>query len=334
MKVITLQPIKETTEDYEAIEKAIRDLFKRELYLPLLRELDGNKSRVLQNAKLSDLHDALLSGQVTFNRGTFSGKFNSEISKALRELGAKFDRLTGTYKIEARALPLEMRQTISASDARFQQRLDRIDGHLGKVFTDEVLHKNISKKLKVDHFFDRALWKVDKDFHRSVKNITIAPTLSKEARKRIASEWGENMQLWIEDFTQKEITELRSNLMKSAFEGDRYGAAVKTIEASYGVTERKAKFLARQETSLLMTKFKQTRYQAAGVDTYKWGCVGGSKNHPVRPWHRALEGKVFRWDDPPVTTKPGEAIRHNNPGQDYNCRCFARPMVGYKGKIG
>jgi SPP1 gp7 family putative phage head morphogenesis protein len=96
------------------------------------------------------------------------------------------------------------------------------------------------------------------------------------------------------------------------------------------VSANKAKFLARQETSLMTTKLKETRYREAGVNEYKWKTVAGSKLHPVRPSHKILEGRIFRWDDPPITTPPGEAVRRNNPGQDYNCRCFAQPIVRFK----
>ena len=52
--------------------------------------------------------------------------------------------------------------------------------------------------------------------------------------------------------------------------------------------------------------------------------VVGSPNHPVREMHKALAGKVFSWDDPPITNEKGD---RNNPGQDYGCRCYARPIV-------
>jgi len=39
----------------------------------------------------------------------------------------------------------------------------------------------------------------------------------------------------------------------------------------------------------------------------------------VRPSHRANDGKVFAWDDPPPTGNPGEA---------YGCRCWAEPYYG------
>lgn len=124
---------------------------------------------------------------------------------------------------------------------------------------------------------------------------------------------------------------LRKQVMAAAFRGNRYDALVKTIQRSYGVTVSKAKFLAHQETNLLMAKFKETRYTDAGIVEYRWRCVTGSKLHPVRPSHKALDGKIFRFDDPPITTPPSEAPRRNNPGEDYGCRCTAVPVVRRKG---
>lgn len=101
------------------------------------------------------------------------------------------------------------------------------------------------------------------------------------------------------------------------------------IQDSYDVSANKAKLLALQETSLLMGKFKQVRYADSGVQEYRWGCVAGTKNHPVPPWHKALEGKIFRWDGPPITSKLGEPVHRSNSGEDFNCRCFARPIVRF-----
>lgn len=323
IKTVVLQPIKETTEDFEKIERAIRKLFRDEVYLPLIKQLGGNRN-TLQNAN-DALNGAIKSGRIQFYRGTFSGRFNASISRELKALGAQWDRKTRTFKLPQSSLPPETKTAIALSEARFQQQLASIDKQLKKIVPEKI-----SEQLKVSQHFDTTLFKTEKSFQRSMKGLVVPPSLSENQRKRISDEWEKNMQLWIKDFTQKEILELRQNMQKSVFAGNRYESAVKTIQKSYDVTVNKAKFLARQETSLLMTKFKQTRYQEAGVDKYLWGCVAGSANHPVRPWHKALEGKVFRWDNPPITTKPGEPVRRNNPGQDYNCRCFAKPIVRFK----
>jgi SPP1 gp7 family putative phage head morphogenesis protein len=328
IKTVVLQPIKESTSDYEEIERKIKALFKTEIYLPILKEL-GEPSHVLTNSA-DELLNAIKSGRIQFYRGTFSGRFNASISKELKALGASWERKTGTFKLPQSSLPLEVRHAISASESRFQQKLKAIDLKLAQILPEEL-----ADKLKIEKQFSSALWKVDKDFHQSVKNITVTPRLTQEQRDRIAAEWQNNMKLWIKDWTQKEIAELRSNMQKSVFAGNRYQSAVKTIQDSYGVSSSKAKFLARQETGLLMAKFKQTRYEKIGVMEYKWEAVTGTKAHPVRPRHKALadaskRGTIYRWDDPPNTAEPGEAARHNNPGEDYNCRCSARPIIRFK----
>ena len=83
MKVIELPAIKETAEDYEGIEERILEVFRRELYFPLLDTI-GFRKNVLANAKdngLSILLRAIESGKVHFFHGTFSGTFGAAISR-------------------------------------------------------------------------------------------------------------------------------------------------------------------------------------------------------------------------------------------------------------
>ena len=55
---------------------------------------------------------------------------------------------------------------------------------------------------------------------------------------------------------------------------------------------------------------------------YIWRTVGDDK---VREEHAVREGKVFAYDNPP---------EGGNPGEDYNCRCWAEPIEGYAGRRG
>lgn len=320
MKQIELTPIKEKPEYWDEIEAKIIALFRAELYIPLVVEL-GVKQKVLKNS-IDDLVNAIKFGKITFYRGQFSGRFNASTSKELKRLGAQWDRKQRTWKIPQSSLPPDIKIAINAGEARFNQAVSRIDKKLASILPEEL-----ADQLKIEHIFDSTLFKVDKDLKKSLKNLTIAPELKSEQRKKIAKGWTDNMKLYIKDFTEKEISTLRKDVQKTVFEGGRYESMIKTIQKSYGVTQNKAKFLARQETSLLMTKFKETRYMDAGVKKYKWGTVAGSAAHPVRPMHKALEGKIFSWDNPPVTDDKGA---RNNPGQDYNCRCFARPIVDFR----
>ncbi len=44
----------------------------------------------------------------------------------------------------------------------------------------------------------------------------------------------------------------------------------------------------------------------------------------TRPGHLRLNGRKFRWDDPPVVDiRTGE---RGHPGMDKHCRCYAEPV--------
>lgn len=321
MKDIELSPIKETGNDFDELEERIKKAFAQFLYLPLLKTLSIDSEK-LTNAEEDALRKALASGKVVYWNESFSGQFNASISRRLKELGAVWDKKTSTFKLAFSSISQKDQQMIRASAQRHRDRMNRV----GKKFTQK-LPAEIAGKIKSFDVFEKALSKTSEKVAKSLKGITIVPKLTSEDRKKIADEWQNNMDLWIKNFAEEEIPRLRKQIEVHALKGGRYQDLVKVIQDSYGVTSRKAKFLARQETNLLMTKFKETRYVGAGVTQYKWGCVIGTPKHPVRPDHKRLAGKIFRWDDPPVTDLKTGA--KNNPGQDYNCRCFAKPIVRF-----
>lgn len=310
------------------MEEELKKHFKEKIYYPLLRDLTLPKNKI-SNAGFDPLLNALFRGQITYNEGTFSGKLNAGISKALKELGAKFDRKEGTFHIPYQSLPIEVKNMISSSEGKFKQKLQKMDRTLSQILPEEV-----AGSFKSEHFFDKTIWKADTEFRENVKKIAVPPQLTDDQRKVISKEWQNNMDLWIQKWTEDEIKGLRKKVQESTFAGNRYGSLTKMIQDSYQVSANKAKFLARQETNLLLSKFKETRYEAAGFKEYIWRCVkrphDKDPNHHtpgnVRYAHGLLEGKVFSFDNPPVTSNPGQTTRRNNPGADYNCRCFSRPI--------
>lgn len=320
MKTIELKPIKETPNDFELLEERIKIAFKKLVYMPILKSM-SLKQNTIQNAK-SDLTSALKSGRIIYSRGAFFGEFNASISRELKLLGAVWDKKTSSFKMAYSLLPSKIREETKYGREVFQKKIDDTDKLLAKLLPEEI-----AGHVQSADVFDTVLWKTDENIAKTLKGITIAPNLSSEDRLKIAKEWQNNMDLWITDFAKKEIVQLRKDIQSNTFAGRRYGDIIKSIQKSYEVTTNKAKFLARQETNLLMTKFKETRYIKAGVRQYKWGCVAGTAAHPVRPDHKRLEGKIFSWDNPPVTDLKTNA--RNNPGQDYNCRCYAKPIVSF-----
>ncbi len=321
-KVLELKPVREDQKYKDEIEKEIRLQFRKLLYAPIMKILGESENR-LENSR-SDLLKAISSGRIAHRNGVFRGTFNARVSAELKKLGAKWD---GTnYVIPFPSLPKDVASSIQRSEDRFKRNLEKIDDKLS-----QILPAKIAGQIKVSDYFSSAIFKVEKDLNKTLEKITVPAQLTDQQRKEIAEGWSENMKLSIQTFADKEIQDLRTAVQASAFAGNRFETLVKSIEDSYGVTQRKAQFLARQETNLLMAEFRKTRYVSAGVEKYRWRTVVGSAAHPVRDAHKKLDGQIFSWNNPPITTDiaNGEAARRNNPGQDYNCRCFAIPIVEF-----
>ena len=94
------------------------------------------------------------------------------------------------------------------------------------------------------------------------------------------------------------------------------------------VTKRQAALIARDQVLSLNAQVAQARHEAAGITQYIWRTSGDGD---VRPDHKALNGKTFRYDEPPVVNasevRRGRAERREHPGQDYQCRCTAEPVI-------
>jgi SPP1 gp7 family putative phage head morphogenesis protein len=110
------------------------------------------------------------------------------------------------------------------------------------------------------------------------------------------------------------------------YRGLRAGTRVEEIQAEiedrFAVPAARAEVIARDQVGKFYGQLAQLRQEELGIESYTWRTVGDER---VRdPWHTSLDGKVFRWDDPPVTNRRGE---RNHPGGDIQCRCTAEPII-------
>lgn len=87
------------------------------------------------------------------------------------------------------------------------------------------------------------------------------------------------------------------------------------------VTKSRANLIARTEVARTASKLVEARARHVGSEGYIWRTAGDAD---VRPEHKKLDGKYFRWDDPPVAGSNGERA---HAGQIYNCRCVPEPVV-------
>ncbi len=100
-------------------------------------------------------------------------------------------------------------------------------------------------------------------------------------------------------------------------QGTRHETLVDEVQSILGGARARAKLVARDQTVKHNAAVNQAQAEASGIREYTWRIT---RDDSCRPMHKALEGTVHRYDNPPVTNKDGD---RNNPGLDYNCRCLA-----------
>lgn len=263
------------------------------------------------------LLEAIQEGTVYHQQGHFYGEFNSVITKELRALGAKYNPRSVTWSLTAENIPMDLRSAQAYADGRYDQIRKQVLRTIDDMKIESIDQLSTSK----EKYRTTINW-MEGDFQKTVQAISIVPKLTEDQRRIIATQWGENLDLYIKNWVADDILELRQKIEGNTFEGRRAEDMVKYIQKNYGTSKAKARFLARQETSLLMSKFQETRYRDIGSDEYRWS---GANDARERADHKALNGKVFRWSDPPVTNRRTGAKNH--PGEDFGCRCIAIPLV-------
>lgn len=111
-------------------------------------------------------------------------------------------------------------------------------------------------------------------------------------------------------------------VLADAGSGTRVEDITRAIRETTGATRSRAELIARDQVLKLNANITQVRHEAAGVTEFIWRT---SRDERVREDHAALDGKRFRYDDPPVVDRRrgDRAI----PGVYFQCRCVAEPVI-------
>ncbi len=107
---------------------------------------------------------------------------------------------------------------------------------------------------------------------------------------------------------------------QSATGGIRANEAAKRILNLGNITENRAVLIARTETAKSNAAFTQARASSIGSTHYTWVTAGDAD---VRETHAELDGKIFAFANPPFIEGEG----FHGPGNIWNCRCFADPII-------
>jgi SPP1 gp7 family putative phage head morphogenesis protein len=316
MKLLKPQPLHE--KYYEPIEVQLKDLIYRLIFDPLRAVIvSASLPHELKNAKTSALEAALIKGTVQYTEGVFSGKLSASVSAELRKMGARFDKKMKVFKLEPGKVPAGVR-VVAANRTMLARKLnENLKLALDKI--EEQLPQQIEK---TTISYDKTVDRTTGDFKELYRQIEVTPIETDSAKAAMAKAYSERVRPFIKGWADEEILQLRQDMADNALKGYRSEHMIAKIQKRYGASKAKAKFLARQETALFMSNYRKLRFTSAGVKKFKWSTSGDSR---VRDDHKALNGRVFDYANPPIIDSA--TGQHGLPGQGFGCRCVDIAIV-------
>lgn len=124
-----------------------------------------------------------------------------------------------------------------------------------------------------------------------------------------------NIQL-IKSIRSQYLDKVQNAVTQAMVNGTLNKDLVQQIKDIGKTTEKRAIFIARDQSSKLNAALTQARHEDVGITKYTWSTSGDER---VRESHAEKDGQVFEYANPPADT--------GHPGHDFNCRCVQIPYL-------
>lgn len=115
---------------------------------------------------------------------------------------------------------------------------------------------------------------------------------------------------------------IQEQLTSSFQQGLRVEQISENLSKSFGFNQSRATLVARDQTLKFNSQITKERHRQVGVQEYTWIT---SRDGNVRPDHEVLDGTTQKWSEPPVVDQ--KTGRRAHPGEDFQCRCIAAPVI-------
>jgi len=159
-----------------------------------------------------------------------------------------------------------------------------------------------------------AIGKVDQAVER-IAAIPIEASTAIAANAGIVSTWtAQNVDL-IKTIDRRHFGDVARVVEDSLRKGRRTRDLKDDIAARFGVSDRRAQLIARDQLASLNMRITEARQTELGIAKYRWTTSGDER---VRDEHSDIDGQIFTW----AKGHPTEG----HPGEPINCRCVAVPV--------
>lgn len=182
----------------------------------------------------------------------------------------------------------------------------------------DQLANSLSKRIA-----KRVLSNTDASLSIAVKGegFAIKFTMTEDMNNAYQAVIGENVGL-IRSIASEHLTEVEGLVMRSVARGRDLGSLTKDLQARYGITKRRAAFIALDQNNKATATLTEARQTSLGIVEGIWKHSHAGK--VPRPDHVNADGKRFKLKE--GMYMPSEK-RYVKAGEDPGCRCTWQPVI-------
>jgi len=167
-------------------------------------------------------------------------------------------------------------------------------------------------------------------FKKFIKSV---PEITDKIKEEIKMWVSENIDL-IVNIPVLMMTKVKDTIHSSVRESDSMTSLKEGLRDVEVSTEKRAKFIARDQVGKLNGNIVRQRNLGLGITEYEWLT---SRDERVRHSHKVLQGKICSWDnldiyknnfsDKKWNKRSSIGGVHMHPEEDYNCRCTSIAII-------
>ena len=170
-------------------------------------------------------------------------------------------------------------------------------------------------------FLHRSMSHTDKAFQSALRSagFTVRFTQTEATRRAFDVALSGNVGL-IRSIGQQYLSRVEDSVWRSVNAGYTMSQLSKELRKDFGVSERRAAFIARDQTNKAKAVIEKARRQELGITEAIW--LHSHAGKEPRPSHVAANGK--RFDVSKGMYLDGKWVQ---PGEEINCRCTSRAVI-------
>lgn len=211
--------------------------------------------------------------------------------------GARAQRVADTAAFDDRSWFARVRETLRRLTAEVEATVERI--------------------LRLDAQRHTETWK--RDVKRTLGIDLAAVVRDEDLEDVIRDAVARNVAL-IEGLSTDTLRRIESAVLDAKLSGRSAADLRRTLTRELGIASRRADLIATDQMAKATSDLSRVRHEQAGLTTYTWST---SRDERVRPRHRKLDGKVYKYG------QPTGAEQGLPPGKPIRCRCVAIVQVEF-----